>query len=152
MADSTEPNNSASLKDRFITYSRTRKGRILLAETIISLVILICYSASIYSGYVTVAAIEMVFAGIFFFVFMMDWNKQMPFVSWIWSDFLRAVAGFVLYLITSLICVISGWKDVALLIGGVFGLLATVLFAYDTYLTFVVLKSSRQQYTATTVP
>uniref|UniRef100_A0A3B3SC97 Proteolipid protein 2-like n=1 Tax=Paramormyrops kingsleyae TaxID=1676925 RepID=A0A3B3SC97_9TELE len=161
MSDSTEPNNSGSPKERFIRYSRSRKGGILLAETVISLVVLICYAASIYSGYVTVAICEMVFAGIFFFVFMMDWDKQFPFVSWVWSvscfslerclqctcqindyfntclfkmlhrpkgkdtfsfslqDFFRVVVGAVLYLITSLICVISGSKDAALLAGGV---------------------------------
>ncbi|XP_023675138.2 proteolipid protein 2-like [Paramormyrops kingsleyae] len=151
MSDSTEPNNSASPKERFISYSRSRKGGILLAETVISLVVLICYAASIYSGYVTVAICEMVFAGIFFFVFMMDWDKQFPFVSWVWSDFFRVVVGAVLYLITSLICVISGSKDAALLAGGVFGLLATVLFAYDSYLSFMALKDRRQQVPATTV-
>uniref|UniRef100_A0A671SKR8 Proteolipid protein 2 n=1 Tax=Sinocyclocheilus anshuiensis TaxID=1608454 RepID=A0A671SKR8_9TELE len=103
-------------------------------------IILICYAASMYGGYSAVAICEMVFAIIFFVVFMMELDKQFLVVNWLWSDLIRAVIGAALYLITSLICVISG----------VFGLLAGILFAYDSYTIFLDIKSSRQHTDAPT--
>ncbi|KAK6308234.1 hypothetical protein J4Q44_G00215050 [Coregonus suidteri] len=92
----------------------------------------------------------MVFAIIFFGVFMMEMDKSFHVVNWVWSDFIRATIGAALYLITSLICVIGGAGDGARIAGGVFGLLAGILFAYDAYTIFLVLKSTRQHTAAST--
>uniref|UniRef100_A0A671MQC1 Proteolipid protein 2-like n=1 Tax=Sinocyclocheilus anshuiensis TaxID=1608454 RepID=A0A671MQC1_9TELE len=81
---------------------------------------------------------------------MMELDKQFLVVNWLWSDLIRAVIGAALYLITSLICVISGAGDGARIAGGVFGLLAGILFAYDSYTIFLDIKSSRQHTDAPT--
>ncbi|XP_030640886.1 proteolipid protein 2-like [Chanos chanos] len=149
MAD-TETTPAANCMARLKSYVRTRKGTILAAEILISLIILICYAASLYGGYSAVAICEMVFAIIFFVVFMNELDKQFQVVNWIWSDLIRAGIGAVLYLITSLICVIGGAGDGARIAGGVFGLLAGILFAYDTYTIYLDIKSSRQHTAAPT--
>ncbi|XP_012731069.2 proteolipid protein 2 [Fundulus heteroclitus] len=145
MAADTTETSSASVGERLKGYVRTQKGSILAAEIVLSLIILICYASSYYGGYTAVAIVEMVMAIIFFGVFMMDLDKQFQVVNWLWSDLLRAAIGALLYIITSLICVIRGAGDGALIAGGVFGLIAGVLFAYDTYTIYLQIKSSRSQ-------
>ncbi|XP_010888968.1 proteolipid protein 2 [Esox lucius] len=149
MAD-TEGNVAAGCLEKLKSYVKTRKGTILSAEILISFIILICYAASQYGGYSAVAICEMVFAIIFFVIFTMDLDKSILVVNWVWSDFIRAAIGAALYLITSLICVIRGSGDGALIAGGVFGLLAGILFAYDAYTVFLVIKSGRQHTAAPT--
>ncbi|CAN8179267.1 unnamed protein product [Coccothraustes coccothraustes] len=56
-------------------------------------------------------------------------------LHWGWSDFTRCVIGSVLFLIISLIVIISH-RDGAGIAGGVFGILAGVLLGYDAYITF----------------
>lgn len=149
MAD-TGGSPAANFLERLKAYVRTRKGTILAAEIVISFIILICYAASLYTGYSTVAICEMVFAIIFMVIFMMELDKQFLVISWLWSDFFRAAIGAALYLITSIICVIGGGGDGARIAGGVFGLLAGVLFGYDTYTIYLQVKSNRQHSAAPT--
>ncbi|XP_073723609.1 proteolipid protein 2b isoform X2 [Misgurnus anguillicaudatus] len=146
----TDATPFASCLERLKSYVRTRKGTILAAEILISFIIIICYAASMYGGYSAVAICEMVFAIVFFVIFMMELDKSIQVVNWLWSDLFRAGIGALLYLITSLICVIGGSGDGARIAGGVFGLLAGILFAYDTYTIFLEVKSNRQHTAAAT--
>ncbi|KAI7797410.1 proteolipid protein 2b isoform X2 [Triplophysa rosa] len=146
----TEASPFANCLEKLKSYVRTRKGTILAAEILISFIIIICYAASMYGGYSAVAICEMVFAIIFFIIFMMELDKQIQVVNWPWSDLFRAGIGALLYLITSLICVIGGAGDGARIAGGVFGLLAGILFGYDTYTIFMEVKSNRQHTAAPT--
>ncbi|CAL8250381.1 unnamed protein product [Arctogadus glacialis] len=123
----------------------------LLNTTIlVSLIILICYAASAYGGYTAVAICTMIFAMIFFGIFMMEMDKQILVVNWLWSDLLRAGIGAATYIITSLIAVIGGSGDGARIAGGVFGLLAGILFAYDAYTIYLQVKSGSQHAAAGT--
>lgn len=149
MADTTA-SNGASCVERLKGYARTRKGFILAAEILISFIIIICYAASHYGGYSALAICEMIFAMVFFGIFMMDMDKQFTMVNWMWSDLFRAGIGAILYIITSLICVIGGSGDGARIAGGVFGLIAGLLFAYDTYTIFLQVKATRQHTAAST--
>ncbi|XP_062854678.1 proteolipid protein 2b [Trichomycterus rosablanca] len=128
--------------EKLKVYIRTRKGTLLAVEILLSLIIMICYAASLYSGYSTVAICEMVFAIIFFVIFMMELDKQFQLVNWQWSDLFRAGIGALLYIITSLICVIGGSGDGARIAGGVFGLIAGIVFGYDTYTIFTEIRST----------
>lgn len=150
MADTTATNAGANCVEKLKSYVKTQKGFILAAEIFISLIVLICYAASVYGGYTAVAIIEMIFAMIFFGIFMMEMDKQIQVVNWVWSDLFRAGVGAGLYIITSLICVIRGAGDGALIAGGVFGLIAGLLFAYDTYTIFLQIRSTRQHMAAST--
>ncbi|XP_077079968.1 proteolipid protein 2b isoform X2 [Siphateles boraxobius] len=146
----TEESPFGGCLEKLKNYVRTRKGTILAAEILVSFIILICYAASMYGGYTAVAICEMVFAIIFFIVYMFELDKQFLVVNWLWTDLFRAVIGAALYLITSLICVIGGAGDGARIAGGVFGLLAGILFSYDSYTLFLEIKSSRQHTAAPT--
>lgn len=148
MADTTATSSGASFLEKLKSYVKTQKGTILAAEILLSFIILICYAASVYTGYSALAICEMVIAIIFFVIFMMELDKQFTMVNWLWSDFFRAIIGAILYIITSLICVIGGAGDGARIAGGVFGLIAGLLFAYDTYTIYLQIKSTRQ-HTAT---
>ncbi|TKS76864.1 Proteolipid protein 2 [Collichthys lucidus] len=149
MADTTA-SAGANCMDKLKSYVRTQKGFILAAEILISLIVIICYAASLYGGYSAVAICEMIFAMVFFGIFMMEMDKQIQVINWVWTDLFRAGIGAVLYIITSLICVIGGAGDGARIAGGVFGLIAGLLFAYDTYTIFLQIKSTRQHTAAST--
>ncbi|XP_061702243.1 proteolipid protein 2b [Syngnathoides biaculeatus] len=148
MADTSASGSGASCMEKLKSYVRTQKGMILAAEIFVSFIIIICYAASLYGGYSAVAICEMIFAMVFFGIFMMELDKQFQLVNWMWSDLFRAGIGAILYIITSLVCVIGGAGDGARIAGGVFGLIAGLLFAYDTYTIFLEIKSTRQ-HTAT---
>lgn len=148
MADTTATSPGASFVEKLKSYVKTQKGTILAAEILLSFIIIICYAASVYTGYSALAICEMILAIIFFVIFMMEMDKQFTMVNWLWSDFFRAIIGAALYIITSLICVIGGAGDGARIAGGVFGLIAGLLFAYDTYTIYLQIKSTRQ-HTAT---
>ncbi|XP_008276312.1 proteolipid protein 2b [Stegastes partitus] len=149
MADTTA-SPATNCLEKLKSYVKTQKGFILATEIILSFIIIICYASSLYGGYSAVAICEMVFALIFFIIFMMELDKQFHVVHWVWSDFIRAAIGAALYLITSLICVIQGAGDGPRIAGGVFGLIAGLLFAYDTYTVYLQLKSSRNHTAAST--
>ncbi|XP_060913743.1 proteolipid protein 2b [Labrus mixtus] len=148
MADTTA--SGPSCLEKLKSYVKTPKGFLLSAEIIISFIIIICYAASYHGGYSAVAICEMIFAMVFFGIFMMELDKQIQVVNWVWSDLFRAGIGAVLYIITSLICVIGGAGDGARIAGGVFGLIAGLLFGYDTYTIFQQIKSTRQHSAAST--
>lgn len=150
MADTTATNSGASVVEKLKSYVKTQKGTILAAEILLSFIIIICYAASVYAGYSALAICEMVISIIFFIVFMMELDKQFTMVNWLWSDFFRAVIGAVLYIITSLVCVIGGAGDGARIAGGVFGLIAGLVFAYDSYIIYQRIKSTRQHTAAST--
>ncbi|XP_051825097.1 proteolipid protein 2 [Antechinus flavipes] len=139
MADSERsaaPDCSAACK----AFSRTRKGILLLVETVLCLVIVICYSASRVMGYLSVPVVEMVLAAVFFAIFMFNVHHQLQFINWPWTDFFRALIASVLFFITSLITIIKN-VDAQSTVGGVLGLVATILFAYDAYSTFHTQRS-----------
>ncbi|XP_056665064.1 proteolipid protein 2 [Monodelphis domestica] len=121
-------------------FYRTRKGIFLLVEMVLCLLILICYGASHVMGYLTLPVVQMVLAGVFFVVFMLNIHHQLQFISWPWSDFFRALIASVLFFITSLITIIKH-VDTQSIVGGVLGLVATFLFAYDAYSTFQAQRS-----------
>uniref|UniRef100_A0A1A7YWX1 Proteolipid protein 2 n=1 Tax=Iconisemion striatum TaxID=60296 RepID=A0A1A7YWX1_9TELE len=150
MADTTGPSTAANCLENLKSYVKTQKGLILASEIIISLIIIICYVSSLYGGYSAIAICEMVFAIVFFVIFMMELDKQIQVIHWVWSDLLRAGIGFLLYLITSLICIIGGSGDGARIAGGVFGLIASILFAYDAYTIYLNLRSNIQHTAAPT--
>uniref|UniRef100_A0A803J848 Proteolipid protein 2 n=1 Tax=Xenopus tropicalis TaxID=8364 RepID=A0A803J848_XENTR len=106
---------------------------------VLCFVIVVCYGASNVAGYLAVAVIELVFCIIYFFVFAGKYDTQLTFIHWGWSDFLRCAIACLLFLITSLITLLSR-SDGAGIAGAVFGLLAGILFGYDGYMTIPLLR------------
>ncbi|XP_068964328.1 proteolipid protein 2 [Petaurus breviceps papuanus] len=139
MADS-EHSPSPNCWAACTSFSRTRKGIFLLAEMVLCLLIVICYSASRVTGYLTVPVLELVLAGLFFAIFMLNIHHQIELINWPWSDFFRGLIASVLFFITALITVIK-YVDAQSMVGGVLGLVAAFLFAYDAYSTFQAQRS-----------
>ncbi|XP_070695787.1 proteolipid protein 2b [Pempheris klunzingeri] len=150
MADTTASSTGANCLEKMKSYVKTQKGFFLAAEILISFIIIICFAASLSGGFSTLAICEMVFAIVFFGIFMMEMDKQIQVINWVWADLFRAGLGSILYIITSLICVTTRSGDSAAIAGGVFGLIAGLLFAYDTYTIFLQIKSTRQHTSAST--
>ncbi|XP_075041093.1 proteolipid protein 2 [Mixophyes fleayi] len=140
MSDSG-PEQSASCMSLVKAYVRSRKGMVLTAEIIICIIILICYAASRTPGYLGVAITELIFCVIFFVIFAVKYDQQIPFIHWGWTDFIRAAVGGCLFIILSLVCLIRG-GDGPGIAGSVFGLLAGILFAYDAFITFPTLRKT----------
>lgn len=113
---------------------RTRKGILLFAEIIFCLVILICFSAST-PGYSSLSVVEMILAAIFFVIYMCELHNKIQFINWPWSDFFRTLIAAILYLITSIVVLVEKGNN-SKIAAGAFGLLATILFGYDAYITF----------------
>uniref|UniRef100_A0A1A8GIB8 Proteolipid protein 2 n=1 Tax=Nothobranchius korthausae TaxID=1143690 RepID=A0A1A8GIB8_9TELE len=145
MADTSGTSPDANLLETMKSYVKTQKGFILAAEILLGFIIMICYLASHFGGYSGVAICEMVFAIIFFVVFMNELDKRFHVIHWVWSDMFRASVGCLLYLITSLVCVIRVTGDGAHIAAGVFGFFAGIIYAYDSYTIYLQLRSSAQQ-------
>lgn len=150
MADTSPTSTGASCLDKLKSYVKTQKGTILAAEILLSFIIIICYAASVISGYSALAIVAMLFTMGIFGIFMMEMDKQLTMINWPWTDFFRALIFGILYIITSLVCVIGGAGDGARIAGGVFGLIAGLLFAYDTYTIYLRIKATRQHTAAST--
>ncbi|XP_029463908.1 proteolipid protein 2 [Rhinatrema bivittatum] len=144
MSDSAQRTQSPGCMQSFNSYVKTKKGTILAAEIGLCLIVLICYCASRDPGYLSVAICEMVFAIVIFVIFMRQLNKDLNFIHWHWTDFIRAAVGSLLFLITSLIVLIR-IRDGAAIAGGVFGLLAAILFGYDAYTIIPAIKGTHTQ-------
>uniref|UniRef100_A0A1A8RMS4 Proteolipid protein 2 n=1 Tax=Nothobranchius rachovii TaxID=451742 RepID=A0A1A8RMS4_9TELE len=148
MADTSGTSPAGNFLETMKSYMKTPKGFILAAEIVLGFVIMICYLSSYYGGYSGIAICEMVIAIIFFVVFMMELDKRFHVIHWVWTDMFRASVGCLLYLITSLVCVIRGAGDGPLIAAGVFGLFAGIIYAYDSYTIYLQLRSGEQQMAA----
>uniref|UniRef100_A0A8C6STZ3 Proteolipid protein 2 n=1 Tax=Neogobius melanostomus TaxID=47308 RepID=A0A8C6STZ3_9GOBI len=140
MADT--PATSSDCMEKFKSYVTTPKGLVLAAEIVLCLIVDICY-AVVY-GVSCVAIGGMIIAIVFFCVFMMELDKQFRQISWVWSDLFRTVIVSAWFIIESLCFLISWALGAALITGGVFGLIAGLVFAYDTYTICLQIKSARQ--------
>ncbi|XP_077185660.1 proteolipid protein 2 [Paroedura picta] len=130
---------SKGCMEQLLTFVRTHKGILLTTEIALCILILICYGASVTLGYVSLAIFELIYTIIIFIIFAFEFNLQISFIHWGWTDFLRALIGAVAFLVTSLIVLINH-HDGAGITAGVFGLLAGIVMAYDAYTVFPQLR------------
>uniref|UniRef100_A0A8C6SQE0 Proteolipid protein 2 n=1 Tax=Neogobius melanostomus TaxID=47308 RepID=A0A8C6SQE0_9GOBI len=73
MADT--PATSSDCMEKFKSYVTTPKGLVLAAEIVLCVIVNICYGASVLRDFSYVAIGGMIFAIIFFCVFMMELDK-----------------------------------------------------------------------------
>ncbi|KAG2469744.1 TXIP1 protein, partial [Polypterus senegalus] len=123
----------ALLPDReFVT---SRKGLLLISEVGLSFITFICFVVSTSAAFVTVPLIEFLMAFFILFAYSTKLNKRFKGFHWPLMDFLRCVSASVIYFIISIIAV-SKYKDAASKAAGVFGFIATIVFALDFYIIF----------------
>nr|XP_021390399.1 CKLF-like MARVEL transmembrane domain-containing protein 3 isoform X2 [Lonchura striata domestica] len=114
---------------------RSRKGQLLLAESVLSFIIFICYIASLAASFMMAPLLEFLLALFLFFAYASKLNEKFKGVHWPLADFLRCVTAAIIYFAIS-IAAVSKYSDGASKAAGVFGFAATIVFAVDFYITF----------------
>ncbi|XP_066500964.1 proteolipid protein 2 [Hoplias malabaricus] len=145
MADDNTQGPQSLQGQSIINYIKTRKGIILLTESVLSLFIIICFSCSLYGQYIMVPIWELVSTLIIFFIFALDLQNLFKFINFPWTDFFRAITSCIIYFIISLLCVFSRWKDGPQITGGIFGIMAAVVYGYDVFLILTDIKINKRQ-------
>ncbi|XP_036434226.1 proteolipid protein 2 [Colossoma macropomum] len=141
---STQPEEN--LLTKLINYMRTKKGVILCSEIVLSTIIIICFSCSLYGRYIVVAIYELVSTLIIFIIFVLELQSTFRFINFPWTDFFRAASSCIIIFIISVVCVVSWRTDSPQLTGGVFGLLAALVYGYDAYIIITDIKSNKDQH------
>uniref|UniRef100_A0A8C9FTQ2 MARVEL domain-containing protein n=1 Tax=Pavo cristatus TaxID=9049 RepID=A0A8C9FTQ2_PAVCR len=113
----------------------SRKGQLLLAEAVLSFIIFICYIASSASAFMMAPLLEFLLALFLFFAYASKLNEKFKGLYWPLTDFLRCVTAAVIYFAIS-IAAVSKYSDGASKAAGVFGFIATIVYAVDFYITF----------------
>ncbi|NXF84220.1 CKLF3 protein, partial [Sclerurus mexicanus] len=121
---------------------RSRKGQLLLAESVLSFIIFICYIASLAASFMMAPLLEFLLALFLFFAYASKLNEKFKGLYWPLTDFLRCVTAAIIYFAIS-IAAVSKYSDGASKAAGsvilpfyVFGFIATIVFAIDFYITF----------------
>ncbi|XP_025963376.1 CKLF-like MARVEL transmembrane domain-containing protein 3 isoform X2 [Dromaius novaehollandiae] len=114
---------------------RSRKGQLLLAESVLSFIIFICYIASSAASFMMAPLLEFLLALFLFFAYASKLNEKFKGLYWPLTDFLRCVTAAIIYFAIS-IAAVSKYTDGASKAAGVFGFIATIVFAIDFYITF----------------
>ncbi|XP_043837389.1 CKLF-like MARVEL transmembrane domain-containing protein 3 [Dromiciops gliroides] len=110
----------------------SRKGRLLLGESVLSFIIFICYMASSAAPFLTVPLLMFLLALAFLFGYFLKINEKFSGMCWPLSDFLRCVIGAIIYFAIS-IAAVSKYSDGAAKAAGIFGFIATIVYAIDFY-------------------
>uniref|UniRef100_A0A8C5T1W1 CKLF like MARVEL transmembrane domain containing 3 n=1 Tax=Malurus cyaneus samueli TaxID=2593467 RepID=A0A8C5T1W1_9PASS len=118
-----------------IGFVRSRKGKLLLAESVLSFIIFVCYISSLSSSFMMAPLLEFLVALFLFFAYASQLNEKFKGVYWPLADFLRCVTAAIIYFAIS-IAAVAKYNDAASKAGGVFGFVATIVFAIDCYITF----------------
>ncbi|XP_066569826.1 CKLF-like MARVEL transmembrane domain-containing protein 3 isoform X2 [Amia ocellicauda] len=123
----------ALLPDKaFVT---SRKGQLLIAEVALCFITFICFVASSAAAFVTAPLVEFLMAFFLLFAYSTKFNERFKGFHWPLMDFLRCVSASIIYFIISIIAV-SRYTDAASKAAGVFGFVATIVFALDFYVIF----------------
>ncbi|XP_074522311.1 CKLF-like MARVEL transmembrane domain-containing protein 3 [Halichoeres trimaculatus] len=113
----------------------SRKGMLLIAEVALSFVSFVCFAASAAAAFVTVPLLEFLAALILLFAYSTKFNERFKGFLWPLMDFMRCVTAAIIYFTISIIAV-SKYVDGSSRAAGVFGFIATIVFALDFYLIF----------------
>uniref|UniRef100_A0A8C8RAH4 CKLF like MARVEL transmembrane domain containing 3 n=1 Tax=Pelusios castaneus TaxID=367368 RepID=A0A8C8RAH4_9SAUR len=113
----------------------SRKGQLLLAESVLSFITFICYIASSAAAFMMAPLIEFLLALFLFFAYSSKLNEKFKGIYWPLTDFLRCVTAAIIYFAIS-IAAVSKYSDGASKAAGVFGFIATIVYAVDFYITF----------------
>ncbi|PKU34134.1 hypothetical protein llap_15562 [Limosa lapponica baueri] len=112
-----------------------RITRVFPSLQVLSFIIFICYIGSLASSFMMAPLLEFLLALSLFFAYTLKLNEKFKGLYWPLSDFLRCVTAAIIYFAIS-IAAVSRYDDGASKAGGVFGFIATIVYAIDFYITF----------------
>uniref|UniRef100_A0A8C6NF61 Uncharacterized protein n=1 Tax=Melopsittacus undulatus TaxID=13146 RepID=A0A8C6NF61_MELUD len=107
----------------------------LSLSMVLSFIIFICYIASQATSFMMAPLLEFLLALFLFFAYASKLNEKFKGLYWPLMDFLRCVTAAIIYFAIS-IAAVSKYNDGASKAAGVFGFIATIVYAIDFYITF----------------
>ncbi|KAG9261203.1 CKLF-like MARVEL transmembrane domain-containing protein 3 [Astyanax mexicanus] len=113
----------------------SRKGQLLLGEVASSFICFVCFCASAAVAFVTAPLVFFLSALFLLFAYSIKFNQRFKGFHWPLMDFLRCVSASIVYFIISIMAV-SKFGDGSSKAAGVFGFIATIVFALDFYFIF----------------
>ncbi|GCB60941.1 CKLF-like MARVEL transmembrane domain-containing protein 3 [Scyliorhinus torazame] len=113
------------------TFLTSRKGLMLAAELVLSFIIFICYLASPMAAFMTAPLIEFLLALCAYYVYVTKYIDYFPGFHGPLIDFLRCVTAAVIFFAISIYAITK--SSASSKTAGVFGFVATVVFAFDFY-------------------
>ncbi|XP_056134594.1 CKLF-like MARVEL transmembrane domain-containing protein 3 [Lampris incognitus] len=116
-------------------FASSRKGMLLIAEVALSFIAFVCFVASSAAAFVTAPLLEFLAALFLLFAYSTKFNERFKGFYWPLMDFLRCVSASIIFFIISILAV-SKYVDGASKAAGVFGFIATIVFALDFYIIF----------------
>ncbi|KAK7913250.1 hypothetical protein WMY93_013461 [Mugilogobius chulae] len=125
-------------------FSTSKKGMLLIGEVVSSFIAFVCFAASWAAAFVTVPLIEFLGALFILFAYSAKFNERFKGFLWPLMDFLRCVSAAIIYFIVSIIAV-SNYRDGSSKGAGIFGFIATIIFALDFYIIFIELAEFLKQ-------
>ncbi|XP_067854276.1 CKLF-like MARVEL transmembrane domain-containing protein 3 isoform X2 [Heptranchias perlo] len=131
-APSSSPGLSALIPDK--SFLTSRKGLLLAAEVVLSFIIFICYLASSSASFMAAPLIEFLLALCAYYVYVTKYIDRFSSFHCPLIDFLRCVTAAVIFFAISIYAVTK--SEAASKTAGVFGFVATVVFAFDFYYIF----------------
>ncbi|XP_029316637.1 CKLF-like MARVEL transmembrane domain-containing protein 3 [Cottoperca gobio] len=150
MGDIEAPNSSLPRQNVLLSllpskeFACSRKGMLLIAEVVLSFVSFVCFAASTAATFVTVPLLEFLAALFLLFAYSTKFNERFKGFLWPLMDFLRCVTASIIFFIISIIAV-SKYVDGSSKAAGIFGFVATIVFALDFYLIFNELATFLKQ-------
>ncbi|XP_041047989.1 CKLF-like MARVEL transmembrane domain-containing protein 3 [Carcharodon carcharias] len=128
-APSSPPGLSVLIPDK--TFLTSRKGLLLVAELVLSFIIFICYLASSMAAFMAAPLIEFLLALSAYYVYVTKYIDHFPGFHGPLIDFLRCVTAAVIFFAISIYAITKSAASSKT--AGVFGFVATVVFAFDFY-------------------
>ncbi|XP_034021549.1 CKLF-like MARVEL transmembrane domain-containing protein 3, partial [Thalassophryne amazonica] len=116
-------------------FASSRKGMLLIAEVALSFISFVCFAASTAAAFVTAPLLELLAALFLLFAYSTKFNERFKSFHWPLMDFLRCVSASIIFFIISIIAV-SKYLDGSSKAAGIFGFIATIVFAFDFYIIF----------------
>nr|XP_009673033.1 PREDICTED: CKLF-like MARVEL transmembrane domain-containing protein 3 [Struthio camelus australis] len=113
----------------------TALRRLARGHWVLSFIIFICCIASSAASFMIAPLLEFLVALFLFFAYASKLNEKFKGLYWPLMDFLRCVTAAIIYFAIS-IAAVSKYTDRASKAAGVFGFIATIVFAIDFYITF----------------
>ncbi|XP_017313983.1 CKLF-like MARVEL transmembrane domain-containing protein 3 [Ictalurus punctatus] len=113
----------------------SRKGQLLLAEVISSFISFVCFCASTAAAFITAPLLAFISALLILFAHAIKFNQRFKGFHWPLMDFLRCITASIVFFIISIMAV-SRYPDGSSKAAGVFGFVATIVFALDFYFIF----------------